>query len=85
MLERWGWAITAGMDIPPDFPISMADIRAAGHCARVRGWCQRHDLYEEFKELVRGGTITAAKLLATGDPYARKVVERAFERQAEAE
>lgn len=68
------------MEFPDDLQISIDDIRKAGHCARMRGWFQQHGLYEEFKDLVKGGSIAASKLAATGDPRALQVIRCTIER-----
>lgn len=60
--------------------ISMADIQAAGFCPRVRWWFREHGLEDEYRTLVKGGTIPAATLLATGDGQAELVVRRKQER-----
>jgi hypothetical protein len=67
--------------VPPDLEITITDIRLAGHCARVRGFFMQHGLYDEFKEMMKGGTISAEKLLATGDPRAVQVVQLKLERE----
>lgn len=69
------------IDVPPDLQISITDIKRAGHCARVRGFFMQHDLYDEFKAMMKGGTIAADKLLATGDPRAVHVVQLKLERE----
>lgn len=61
-----------------DLPISMTDLRQAGHCARgLRPWFRQHGLDDEFRAVVKGDTIPASKMLATGDPRAIRVVELA--------
>lgn len=65
-----------------DLPITITDIRQAGHCAKdLRAWFRLHDLEDEFKAMVKGGSIPAAKLLATGDPRAIRVVGIVAERE----
>ena len=64
------------MDIPGDLEITITDMREAGHCARMRGWFMQHDLYDDFRLMVKGGSIPASKMIATGDPRAIKIVER---------
>jgi len=67
--------------MPPDLKITIADIREAGHCARMRGWFQQQALYDEFRKMVKGGSIDAEKLLATGDPRALNVVSKVMKRE----
>lgn len=69
------------IDVPPGLEISVTDIRRAGHCARMRGFFMQHDLYDEFRAMMKGGTIAAEKLLATGDPRAEQVVQLKLERE----
>lgn len=64
--------------------ISMADIRKAGHCARMRGAFRDHGLDAEFRTLVKGGTVSSDTLMATGDPRAIAVVRLKLERDSNA-
>jgi hypothetical protein len=48
----------------------------------MRGWFMENDLYPEFKQLVRGETIPASKIIATGDARALNVVRLKLEREA---
>ena len=68
-------------DIPPDMPITVTDIREAGHCGRMRGFFRQYGLEAEFREMTKGGSITAAKMLATGDARAIGVVKRVAKRE----
>lgn len=53
--------------------ITIADIRATGHCVRGAGrWFALHGL--DFKKFMREG-LPASTLLATDDALARQVVE----------
>lgn len=67
--------------VPPDLEITITDIRAAGHCARMRGFFMQHGLYDEFKAMMKGGTISAEKLLGTGDPRAVQVIQLKLQRE----
>lgn len=62
------------MDAPDDLEISLADITILGRCRKVRPWFRDHGLDDEFRTLVKGGSIKASILLATGDPRAEQVV-----------
>lgn len=56
----------------PGDRITIADIRAAGHCPRgVKDWCEQHDI--DFRTLCRDG-IDEAVFLADGDALAQTVV-----------
>jgi hypothetical protein len=57
-----------------DPEISLADITILGRCRKVRAWFRDHGLDNEFRTLVKGGTVKASVLLATGDPRAEQVV-----------
>lgn len=53
--------------------ITIADIRAAGHCPRgVKDWCEQHDI--DFRALCRDG-IEEAVFLADGDALSQAVVD----------
>lgn len=67
------------MDIPPDLEISIADIAARGHCARLAQFFRSHGLRDEYAGMIKGGTINARKLAATGDPRAIDVVRHKIE------
>lgn len=70
------------VDAPPDLQISMDDIIKAGHCGTgARRWFRDHDLYDEFKIIVKGGSIPASVILATGDGQGEQVVTRTIERR----
>lgn len=62
------------MDIPADLEITIADIRARGHCARLAQFFRSHDLRNEYAAMIKGGGINARQLVATGDPRAIDVV-----------
>lgn len=62
------------MDIPPDLEITITDIRKRGHCARMAKFFREHDLRDDYAAMIRGGSINARKLAATGDPRALDVV-----------
>lgn len=66
----------------PELQITIDDIRKAGHCAKMRGWFQHHGLYDEFRDMVKGGSIDASKLLATGDPRVHQVIRAKAQREA---
>lgn len=58
--------------------ITIDDIIKAGICASgARRWFNAHGL--DFRDFMRNG-IDAELLLATGDAYARQVVDRKLER-----
>lgn len=65
-----------------DIAITIADIRKAGHCARMRGWFAEHDRKEEFRTLVKGGSVPASAFADIDDPRIAQVIERARERLA---
>lgn len=65
-----------------DPDITLADITILGRCRKVRTWFRDNDLDEEFKALIKGGTIPASKLLATGDPRADQVISAKLNREA---
>jgi hypothetical protein len=59
-----------------ELQITMTDIRLAGFCPRVRPWFREHGLEDEYRVLVKGGSIPASVLLDTGDGQAAQVVNR---------
>ena len=63
-------------EVTSDLTVRMSHIRGCKLCASgVRVWWTQHDFdWTDF--LVNG--ISAARLLATGDPYARQVVDFAL-------
>lgn len=63
------------MQTDDDLAISIADITILGRCRKMRTWFRDNDLDEEFKTLIKGGTIPASKLKATGDPRADQVIK----------
>lgn len=69
------------MDIPPDLEISIADITACGHCARLAQFFRSNGLRDDYAAMIKGGTINARKLAATGDPRAINVVRAKIERE----
>lgn len=70
------------VEFPPDLEITMSDVAKAGYCGKQRFWWRRYGLDAEFKTLVRGGSIPASVIAATGDPHAIKVIERKLQRIA---
>ena len=70
------------MEIPPDLTISIADIAARGHCARLAQFFRSHGLRDEYAVMIKGGTISAATLAATGDPRAIDVVRHKMQSEA---
>lgn len=59
--------------------IRMRDIRAARMCSKgARGWFERHGL--DWSDFIKNG-VEAQKVLDTGCPMGRKVVEAASERR----
>jgi hypothetical protein len=70
------------MDIPPDLEITITDITILGRCRKMREWFRDNDLDDEFRALVKGGTISAEKLIATGDPRAAQVINAKLNREA---
>jgi hypothetical protein len=68
------------MDAPADLTITMTDIMNAGFCPRVRWWFREHGLEDEYRVLVKGGSIPASVLLATGDGHGEQVVARKLAR-----
>jgi hypothetical protein len=62
------------MDIPPDLEITITDIRNRGHCARMAKFFRTNGLRDEYAAMIRGGSINAQTLAATGDPRALDVV-----------
>lgn len=69
------------MDIPPDLEISIADIAARGHCARLAQFFRSNGLRDEYAAMIKGGSISAQQLAATGDPRAIDVVRAKIERE----
>lgn len=65
---------------PADLRITMTDIMHAGFCPRVRPWFRGYGLEDEYRVLVKGGSIPASVLLATGDAQAEQVVARKLNR-----
>lgn len=65
-----------------DLDISLADITILGRCRKMRAWFRDNDLDEEFRTLIKGGTIPASKLTATGDPRADQVIAVKLNREA---
>jgi hypothetical protein len=60
--------------------IHVQDCREVGYCMKsVRPWFERHGL--DWQKFVREG-ITAERLLATEDEYARQIVEHVRKREA---
>lgn len=54
----------------------MADIRAAGGCARgARTWFKQYNL--DFRQFIQTGRISSQILLKTGDAFALRVVNLA--------
>lgn len=68
------------MDIPADLQITIADIRRAGHCARLAQFFRSNGLRDEYAAMIKGGSISARQLAATGDARALRVVELKLER-----
>jgi hypothetical protein len=66
-----------------DLDISLADITILGRCRKMRAWFRDNDLDDEFRALVKGGTIPASKLKATGDPRADQVIAAKIKREAQ--
>lgn len=64
------------MDAPPDLEITITDIMNAGHCARLGKFFRDNDLAAEYRAMIKGGSIPASKLIATGDPRALRVAQR---------
>lgn len=62
------------MKTPDDLEISLKDITVLGRCRKMRAWFRDNNLNDEFKTLVKGGTIPASALTATGDPRADQVI-----------
>jgi arsenate reductase-like glutaredoxin family protein len=69
----------------PDLAISIADITILGRCRKMKAWFVENGLEAEFRELLKGGTIAAAKLKATGDPRADQVIRARLNREAAAD
>lgn len=69
------------MEIPADLEISIADIRRAGHCPRLGLFFHQNGLRQEYHRMIKGGSISARELAATGDPRAIRVVRLKIERQ----
>jgi hypothetical protein len=67
------------MEIPPDMQISIADIAARGHCARLAQFFRSNGLRDQYARMIKGGTISAQELAATGDPRAIDVVRHKIE------
>lgn len=65
-----------------DPDITIADITILGRCRKMRAWFRDNDLDEEFKALIKGGSIPASKLKATGDPRADQVIAAKLNREA---
>lgn len=68
------------MDIPADLTISIADIRRAGHCARMAKWFHDHGLRQHYRRMIKGEPIEARLLAETGHPFALRVIRRKMER-----
>ena len=67
------------MKIPPDLEITITDIVACGHCARMAQFFRSNGLRDDYAAMLKGGSISAVKLASTGDPRALNVVRRMIE------
>jgi hypothetical protein len=68
------------MDVPPGLQITMNDIRRAGYCPHVQDFFRGRGIYDDLRVLVKGGSMPAERLLATGDPR-EDVVRKKLERE----
>jgi hypothetical protein len=60
--------------------VTINDIRLAGHCVSgARDLFRAYDI--DFREFIRNG-MDSDDFLATGDAFAKQVVERKMEREA---
>lgn len=63
------------MHIPADLTISIADLRKAGHCARMAHFFHEHGLRQSYHRMIKGEPISARVLAGTGDPRAIRAVK----------
>lgn len=71
------------MEIPPDLEITITDTRRF-FCARQAKFFRDNGLRDEYAAMLKGGTINARKLAATGDPRAIVVVQAKIDEMSEA-
>lgn len=65
-----------------DLRITITDVTKAGYCGRgARRWFEAYGLDAQFRTLMKGGSMSAEELLATGDAAAVRVVEAKVRRE----